>query len=94
MVIRMDENGFRMFFGILKMMENEEVGKGSVENIIIKIIDKSEKDLTDTQKSRLYKDFVSYEHKRQQRRYAAKHSAQIEEAKYNEFLKDFFRGIG
>lgn len=87
----MDENKFRIFFSVLKAMENEDVSKGSIENVIIKIIDNSEKAMTEEQKNRIYNEFVHYERKRKERRESEKRYAHFEEEKYREFLKDFFQ---
>ena len=88
----MDENKFRILFTVLKTMESEDVGKGSVENLIIRLIDGSEKSMTDEQKNRIYNEFVHYERKRVERRESEKRYAQLEEEKYKDFLNDFFTG--
>ena len=88
----MDENKFKMLFSILKMMEDEDIGKGSIENTIIKVIDSSEEAMTEEQKGRVYKEFTNYISKRKQLLKSAERSAHLEEERYKESLKDFSHG--
>ncbi len=86
----MDEYRFRIFFSSLKTMENEINTRGSIEKAIIKIIDGFEKSMTEEQRKNIYDEFLYYERKRREHLTEKKHSAQLDEEKYREFLKDFF----
>ncbi len=86
----MDDGKFRIIFNVLKTMEHEEIVKGSVENVIIKIIDNSEKMMTEDQKKKIYGEFVHYEQKRKERRESDESRKHLEEEKYKDFIEEFF----
>ena len=56
----MHENDFRLLMGVMKLMEEGDLRNTGMENVVIKVIDKFNQDLTAEQKGKILKQFIDY----------------------------------
>jgi len=81
----MDDGRFALLQDVVNTMVNEG---GSIESSIIKIIDRFERQLDESQKSQIFREFMKYEKRRVG---AGKNLEMMEKWKHAERIDGFFR---